>query len=471
MSKSVLLINAPFLELYGSQAVAYYFPMGIGYIASFLEKNGYDVKLIVEAEGRNVYEDAEKALQHSDYLFVGISCMTPAYPAALRLARMCRNYVPGVPVVLGGPHAGAVGAEILAEQPEFDFVCLGEGELPALELARKLESGEGDFDTIRGLAFRRSDGQIMSSPVSFHAELDELPYPARHLVNFDDFSLHSHLSLGEGHGATMITSRGCPYQCIFCSAHVTHGRKYRFHSDDYVINEMKLLKEKYNIRYIFFEDDTFTVVKQRVKRLCQRMMDEKTGVRFGCFSRVDVFDDEMAGMLSAAGCKMIIFGIESGDQEVLDKIRKGINLDHVRNAISLCRKHKIKSYASFVVGLPFEDRRRIEKTLAFGKSLNASIITFNPFVPFPGTPLFEPEKHKPKNPEDWSRFLTTDEPPFDVTPGVTAKELKAMVDRAHMTYYLHPSRLFRIIADVRSYSEFMSMLKSFLHMLRKSVNA
>ena len=470
MDKPILLAGAPFLELYGARGVSYYFPLGIGYLASYLEKHGRTVRIIAESEGTDVYDELAAAIQTGEHLFVGISAMTPAFPAAVRLAKIVRRHAPGTPVVLGGPHASAMGASILAEQDEFDFLCVGEGEITALELAGALAAQRTDFGDIRGLVWRDADGKVVANPPrEFHAELDDFPLPARHLVDFDKFSLHSHVSLGQGRGATIVTGRGCPFGCIFCSAHLTSGRKPRFHSDDYVIGEIRLLRDRYGIRYLFLEDDTFTAVRERVRRLCRRITDEKLGVTLGCFSRVDVFDEELAGLLRDAGFRLVIFGIESGVPEVLEKIRKGISLDKARRAIELCRSHGIKSFASFVVGFPFETRELIARTIDFGKGLDASVITFNPFVPFPGTPLFDPARHKPAAPDGWAKFLTTDEPPFDITPDTPARELKAMVDRAHVAYYLRPKRLLGILRDTRSLSDLAALGKSFLIMLRRSV--
>jgi radical SAM superfamily enzyme YgiQ (UPF0313 family) len=471
MQRPILLINAPYIHLYGDNIplAAYYFPLGIGYIASYLEKNGLSVNIITESPGVNVFDAIGRELRMNDYLLVGISSMTPGFPAAVRLAKIVREISPKTPVMLGGSHASAIGESILKDHPEFDFLCLGEGEITTLELIEALQTNSNAFENIFGLIWRNDDHQIIRNPNrSFNSNIDDLPFPARHLVPFKEFSLHSHLSFGESNGATMLTSRGCPFKCIFCSAHLTHGRVCRFHSEDYVINEIRMLRDQYGVRYVFFEDDTFTVNRNRLYRLCQRFRTENLGVFFGCFSRVDVFDEEMVRILSSAGCRLVIFGIESGVPEILKKLHKNININSAEKAINLCNKYNIKSYASFIVGLPFETREHIKQTFQFGKHVNSSFITFNPFVPFPGTPLYDPFKYKPNELFEWEKFLTTNVPPFDMTPGISRWELKSMIDRAHLQYYLKPWRIYSTLCQIRSFSEIKKLMRLSLAMIKSS---
>jgi radical SAM superfamily enzyme YgiQ (UPF0313 family) len=229
-----------------------------------------------------------------------------------------------------------------------------------------------------------------------------------------------------------------------------------------------MLRDQYGIGYVFFEDDTFTVNRSRLYRLCQRFRTENLGVSFGCFSRVDVFDEEMVRILSSAGCRLVIFGIESGVPEILKQLQKDININNAEKAVNLCNKYNIKSYASFIVGLPFETREHIKHTFQFGKRLNSSFITFNPFVPFPGTPLYDPFKYKPNELFEWEKFLTTNVPPFDVTPGVSRWELKSMIDRAHLQYYLNPRRIYSTLRQVRSFSEIKKFTRLSLAMIKSS---
>jgi radical SAM superfamily enzyme YgiQ (UPF0313 family) len=468
MSKPVLLINAPFHGLYGSlkSAVSYYFPLGVGYLAAYLEKNGYQVDLLVEERGISLQDSLLALLNKKDYLLVGFSAMTSAFPGAVRMAETVRQRCPRVPIILGGPHASGIGATLLEDHPQFDYLCLGEGERTLLELVDHLETGQPRRHEIKGLVWRSEAGGVtVNLPRPFFDAIDEFPFPARHLVNFASFSVSSHVTASDGHSATVISSRGCPFDCVFCAAHLTVGKKYRMRSEDSIIAELKMLRDQYQVRYVFFQDDTMTLARKRIASLCRRLKKEKLNINFGCFSRVEVFDAELGRMLAQAGCRLVIFGIESGVPEVLEKISKHISLKQAKQAIINCRDNNIQSYASFVVGFPFETKAQIRQTLAFGKSLDATRVTFNPFVPFPGCSLYDAAKHKPPRVDGWTRFLTTSEPPFDMTPGVPAPKLKAMVDRAHLEYYLSPRRLWRLVSSIRSPGELVAMIKAAMGML------
>jgi len=470
--RRILLANAPFYDLYGASrvAVSYYFPLGIGYIASLLEKHGYAVELLTESKTIDVFKAVRQKLTDGQYLLVGISSMTTSFPGAVRLARCAKEVAPGTPVVVGGPHVTGMADSALQEQPELDFLGIGEGELTVLQLAQALEAGRTDFADVQGLVWRSADGQVVANPLRpFHTNLDELGHPARHLVDFSEFSIHSHVYAGKGRGASVVTSRGCPFGCIFCSAHLTHGRRMRYHSLDFVMKELHLLRDRYGVKYVWFQDDTLTVNRRRVMELCERIQNAQLDMNFGCFSRVDVFDDEMARVLSAAGFRMVTFGIESGVPEILKKIGKSADLDQARQAIDNCRKHRIRAIASFVVGFPFESPEDLRKTFRFGRGLDASILMFNPLVPFPGSKVFDPVAHKPKTVDGWARFLTTEAPPFDMIPGIPARKLKALVEREHVKYYMHPRRIVRSLREMSSPAEVWQSARAFLGVLSRAL--
>jgi len=472
--KKIILISAPYQHLYGSVSslVSFYFPLGLGYIASFLEKNGYSVSLIAEDGQTNVFDEVARQICDDDLLYVGISSMTASFPAALKLARMIKNKIPDVPIAIGGPHAAALKRIILDNYSEFDFVCFGEGELTALEIAESL-SGRSSISDVTGIIWRNSEsGAIIENPPrAFHQSLDDFPYPARHLVNFQNYSLHSSINTsGKVKSATILTSRGCPYQCLFCATHLTAGRKHRFHSEEYILGELRFLKERYGIKHVFFEDEVITVNRARLNSLCRAIIDNNLDMVFSCFSRVDIFDEPMAELLKSAGFRMVIFGVESGAPEILKQMNKGASLDQARKAIDICKKYDLKSYAIFIVGLPFETLADVRQTIKFAFDLDASMITINPFVPFPGTPLFSMEDHYPKTVDGWAKFLMTSAPPFDMVPGVSGSKLQQVINQAHLKYYIRPNQIFRFLKRLKSFDEFPVLVKAFWMILKRSIN-
>ncbi len=479
----VLLVEAPYRAAYGGGgiAVSHYFPLGLGYLASYLEQQGRRVELLVESPRIDFWQELGDRLAHRTYLCVGISSMTSAFPMALRIARLVRQSPRPAPVILGGAHVTGVGAPALSAHAEIDFLVLGEGEITLGELVRWLSASPQDEPSrldpapagpagILGLVWRDATGAAVTNPPRpFHRHLDDFPPPARHLVELADFSLHAHTTGGWGRGATMLSSRGCPFGCLFCAAHLTDGKKYRVRSLEHILSELRTLRDQHGIRYVFFEDDVITVMRRRLLDLCQALEAADLGMTFGCFSTVEHFDEAAAQAMSRAGFRLVIFGMESGDPETLARLgkSKGATLDAARAAIDRCRRHGLRSYASFVVGFPFETRAQIERTLAFGRALRPSMLTFNPLVPFPGTPLFDPQRHTPADPEGWSAFVTSRTPPFDLNPELSAQRLRQRVDRAHLRYYLHPFTVWRMAREAGSWREIWALFQGFLGLLAR----
>ncbi len=463
--KPILLVIAPYHDFYGvyKNAVSHYFPLGLGYIAAYLESHGFNVEMLLEDGANDVLYSVRDHISRKDYLFVGISSMTSAFPQAVRIAKIVRQEKPGTPIVLGGAHVSGVGPILLNSLPDFDMLAIGEGELTALELAQTLAIDSKEYVHINGLVWRGDDGKVnINHPRDFHGAIEDFGIPARHLIDFKRFSVHAHVTAGGGIGATILTSRGCPFGCKFCSAHLTDGKKYRFRSVPNIIQELRHLKNDYGVSYVFLEDDTVTVMSKRLYDLCDAIRSANLDITFGCFSRVDVFDEETAMKMSQAGFRLVIFGIESGVPEVLARIGKGkgATIEKAKKAISLCAQYGMKSYASFVVGFPFETRKQIMETIRFGMKLNPSVLTFNPLVPFPGTPLFLPEKHEPKDEGGWAKFLTTDVPPFDMVPNMSRFELRSVINRAHLRFYLQPVQIYRMLKGISSFQEGLSLARA-----------
>ncbi|OSM01918.1 putative Fe-S oxidoreductase [Magnetofaba australis IT-1] len=455
--------------------MSYYFPLGLGYLAAYLEKQGRRVELLVESPRVEFWAELNARLRQHAYLCVGISSMTSAFPQALRIARLVKQHAPATPVVAGGAHVSGVGAAALEAHAEIDFLVLGEGEITLWELARWLNAEtDAEPTQIAGLAWRNAAGTVMrNAPRGFHPTLDDFPPPARHLTQFTDFALHAHTTGGGGRGATMLSSRGCPFGCLFCSAHLTDGKKYRVRSIDAILAELRELRDRYEVRYVFFEDDVITVMRKRLLALCAAIVEADLQMTFGCFSTVEHFDEELARTMSRAGFRLVIFGMESGDAQILAQLGKGkgATLDDARAAVARCRRYGMRSFASFVVGFPFESVAQIERTFAFGRALRPSLLTFNPLTPFPGTPLFDPQRHTPAHADGWADFVTTRALPFDMNPELSASQLMQRVQRAHLRYYLHPLTLWRMLREIRSWGEIQALLVGFLGLLARLFGA
>jgi len=465
--EKVLLIDPPYRYLYGKSHAATqpYFPLGLGYIAAVLRRAGYACQLLVDLGKKDFLATVMNTIKDSSPTLIGFTAMTTNYPNAVHIAREIKKTYT-IPIVIGGAHASACGAKILAsENGSFDYAILGEGEDTMTELVAALRMGKKDLSSINGLVWRSGDGQvIINPPRALKEDMDSLPFPARDMVDMGLFSIHSHIKSSEN-AATILTSRGCPYGCVFCSAHTVSGRRYRPHSAKYVLSEMEELVNKYNVKYVFIQDDTFTFDRGRLKEICEQMIARGLRLKFGCLSRVDIMDLSMAKLLKKAGCVNVVFGIESGDEEVLKKMRKQISLKQVNTAIHACEAAGIKTLASFIIGFPFDTKETIERTIKFALTLNPTLVAFNPLVPFPGADIFDDTVHVPRDIDGWSRYLTVSVPPFSFVNGLTPEEIYGLAQRGHRRFYLRPGQMFRMVKNVHSFSEIKEMVRAGLAVL------
>jgi radical SAM superfamily enzyme YgiQ (UPF0313 family) len=330
---------------------------------------------------------------------VGVSCPFSAqWENALGLIKLVRETLPRCTVVLGGPHATVSGREILEAYPQVHFVVAGEGELSLPRLVSAIEGNNRPaFAAIPGLMWRDEDGEIRANPVESITDLDALPLPAYSLVDFERlFELQSQgLSARDDkfHAASIITSRGCPYTCTFCSIHISMGYRWRAHSVEYTMNHIKCLSEKYGVCHLHIEDDNFTFNRNRANEICRRLISE--GVRLSWDTpngvRADTLNDDLLENMKKSGCVNLVIAAESGDQGVVNNIiKKRIDLNSIERAARLAKKHGIPMACFFVVGFPGETKKNINDTLNFAVKLYGSYNCY-PFInlatPLPGTEL------------------------------------------------------------------------------------
>ncbi len=445
----IILINTPFIELYGPIKIAAgrYFPLGLGYIAAVLKREGHDVVIIdPEAQGLD-YPGIRRAIRDFKPDVAGLSAATPSFEQACRIARIAREE--GVSdIILGGAHASSVPSLVLEKCPDINLVAIGEGEGIMSDLCKGRP-----LDEIEGIAYRK-DGEIrFTKPREFIADVDSLPFPARELVDLGLYRPNTYVDMGK-RSATLITSRGCPSRCIFCASHKTLGRRFRVHSPGYVISEMEHLMEKYNIEHFIFNDDTFTVNRKRVLEICSLITSRKMKVNWYCFARVDTLDRELLSVMMKAGCSSIGLGIESGDAEVLKNLKKGITLEQSRRAMKICNEAGIETYAFFILGSPGESLASMRRTINFAKELKPTLAFFNMMVPYPGTEVFSSLNLNPDSIDNWKDFVAIGTTSAIRSPGISEDELERLVSEANSAFYLRPSQIFRILRHVRTWKRF-----------------
>lgn len=454
----ILLTEAPFD--YGEAVVDLdrYFPLGIGYIAAYLRQHGHQVRMYTGDAG----EDFRRELDLFEPDWVGFSAMTSSFPNAVRMAQMVKERSNAITVV-GGQHVSSVGSESLDVFPCFDFMVYGEGEETALELTKKFERGATDFSGVLGIAFRKGNQVVKTPPRGLLLDMDSYPPPARDLVDLSLFGTHAHLRFGK-YTASLVTSRGCPWHCTYCSSHVTMGRKYREHSPEYVADDIERMLKNFGISNFIFWDDVFTMSKKRIHQICEEFLKRGLGDRITwyCLSRVDRIDEESVRLMSRAGCKMMSFGVESGSQYTLDRIKKLASLEGAIEAVKYCKKVGIRTQATFILGFPWETPKLMQETIDFAKKLAPQVALFFTLTPYPGTEIWNliPDEEKPKTLDEWSTFVCNTRNPKSYIPGLSDAELKKIARRAHLEFYLRPSQMWNMLRNLESPLEFFSYARS-----------
>lgn len=462
----VLLIETPYE--YGALATMTrpHFPLGLGYLASYLRRQGCEVRLILGITPEQLLgELAEFRPQ-----VVGVSSMTPTFCQAVGICRKVKQSSDAV-TVMGGVHVTALKEEILDAHPEVDFVVYGEGEETLGELCGALARGEQDFSGIAGLVFRRADGTIQINPSrELIKDIDSLPFPARDLVDMSLLGSHRYIDSGRV-SATITSSRGCPFKCAFCSSHITMGKRYRIRSAANVLAEIDEVVQRFGVTHLAFEDDTFTLFPERVKAICEGLIARRYDLIWFCLSRVESMTVEMARLMRRAGCRLVSFGIETGSQEILEKIHKKISLAQAQKAIDACYQAGLRTQGTFILGFPFDTPQTLRATLHFAQKLSPTVAIFFCLIPYPGTEMFQylPASLRPQKPEDWQNFVATinNQGYLSLIPGVSAAELARLTELWHLRFYLRPRQLYRMLRTLHNWEDFCSYLYSGWGLARK----
>jgi len=404
-------------------------PLGLAYIASMLKQN-HDVKIIDSNILSYTLEDVERELRSFNPDIVGITSVTPSIYEAYKVAKTAKKVNENCTVVLGGPHATFMSRQTLKECEHIDIIVKGEGEETTKELVEKIKEG-APLDEVKGITFRKENKVIDTKLRPFIKDIDVIPFPSWDLLPMHLYKFNRVKYI------TMLTSRGCPFKCSFCSSSRLFGGYWRGRSPENVIEEMRVVYEKYKIRNIEFVDDTFTLDQKRAERICDEIIEEGLDVTWGASSRVDTLSKRLVEKMKKAGCWIIFLGIESGSQKILDAIGKRITLEQIRRAVKILKDVGIQVLGSFIIGFLQDTKETIKETIKFAKSLNLDYAEFSILTPYPGTPIYDyAKKNGMLLTEDWSKY-TAVEPVLKIK-GASEKEVKALFQKAYITFYLRP---------------------------------
>lgn len=442
------------------------FPIGLGYIASVLEEEGYNVKIFDFQILKNTINKYKNILIKENFNIVGFSVATITKNNTLNLAKITKEILPESKIMAGGAHTSIYPGDLVENSREIDFEVIGEGEESVLELVRAVEGGK-DFAGIKGIFYKSKDKIIKNEPRDLIKNLDEIPPPAHHLFQLQYYNPPPGMFFKRPL-LHMITTRGCPFNCIFCDDRKIWRGKCRQRSAENIVEEIEYLKKNFNAREIHFYDDTFTVNKKRIYSLCGLLKKKKINIIWRCSSRVDTVDEEMLKEMYSAGCRSISYGIESGDDEILKKMNKGTTVEQAKNAVRWTNKAGIQAKGFFMLNFPGETIQTTEKTIALSKELELDFAGFNLTVPHHGERLKKlvEENYVLNKKAYFNPSAKMGNEIYFYQPRLPEEYLKKAYKRAAREFYLRPGYIFRMLCKIKNFDMFKSYAGGFFRLFK-----
>ena len=411
-----------------------YPPLGLLYIASVLRDSGHEIGFFDEGarskKGLSLFKYAKKFNPDA----CGVAVYTTNIIETFKKISFIKKHNPKCVIFVGGPHATVLPERTLQECKDIDYLVCGEGENTTKELLDVIQMN-GDISSVNGLYFRDSETIKKTGTRDLIKNLDSIPFPMYELL--DDFEyVFDSLKVGKKLG-TLMTSRGCPYDCAFCAAKAVWRGSFRRRSPENIIGEIKLLIDKYGYDELYFMDDLFAVNKRWLDKFYTLKQEHSIDVPWKCLGRVDLLESEDYQKMADSGCYLIQFGVESGDNDILENICKGITTSQVIDGFSKAKAAGLNTFAFFIIGHQLDTYETILKTINFSKELCPDFLSFFCLVPFPGTKLYEliPEDSK----YDWSRLMYSDWgrdlKPIQIS-SVPSEDLLAFEQQAYAKIYV-----------------------------------
>lgn len=426
---------------------------GLCWLGAVARQNNYNIEIVDALPLKLNNDDLAKLITGKSPKYVGITACSIDIFSAADFAMKLKSISPNIITFIGGAHVTAVPRETMERFTAFDIGVIGEGEDTIIDLLDTLEGRNSkNLSEVAKITYRDSGKIKFTDSLRPAVNLNSLPLPAWDLLpeikkNYfaPPWTMHS------GKTATIITSRGCPYQCIYCDRKI-FGNKVRFHSAGYVLDMIKTLHSKYGILHFRIADDNFIVNKKRLKELCDLIKKENLGISWSCLARVDSIDTESLTMMKDAGCWSIAFGIETGSQKIHDFEKKKISLDKIEEAVKLTRKAGIRTIGFNIIGHPLETVETIKETIRFNKKIKIDDSKTQFMVPFPGSELYHIAEKYGTFKKDWKSMSVFSEPVF-VPHGFTKEELIKWNKISFRSFYFQPRIIFSYLTNVRSVAE------------------
>lgn len=438
--------------------------IGFGYLAAYLKSKikNIDISILDCLKEKYDHEKFREYIKKEKPGVVGITAFTMEIDSALKCCKIVKEIDSNIKIVIGGPHVSNFTEAVLCDK-NVDFIFLGEAEIGFYELVKELMH-KNEFSKVHNLGYKENN-KLKFNEVKFFDNLDELPMPDYELIKFNEYpKMYFMKKFPSG---PIITSRGCPFSCTFCSAGKMSGKKFRARSPKKIIEEIKYLKEKYNIKEFQIWDDNFTMNKERAMEFCNLLIKENINLEWWCPNglRIETLDEELLKKMKESGCYSMAVGIESGSEKIQKDMKKFLNLDKAREIVKLADKIGIRTQGFFIIGYPTETREDILKTIKIAKELPLDRASFSLFQPLVGSEIYECLKKEGKL-KDLDLSKCEYSKPSILPEGLkNMKELKDLQRKAILSFYLRPKVLTKFIIEnmnLDQIKELGSMFKKYI---------
>lgn len=434
--------------------------LGLGYIASVLEKENHEVKMIDCDAEKIGFEEIKNNFNTYQPDMVGIYIMTWTFVQANEIAKLIKSLNSKIKVIAGGPGITSM-PDMSIKYGNFDFGVIGEGEKTIVELIDSIKNNKNDFQNILGIVFKKDNQIIITGQRPLIENLDSLPFPSRHLMPvkkyYDVFTRKKYF-------ATIIATRGCPFNCTFCDRKNRMGKNWRMRSPENILEEIEEIKSKYGIKEFMFFDDNLIANKDWANKFCDEILKRKFKFIWECRARADMLlDESFAKKLRKAGCYRIRIGFESGDNNILKIVKKGITTEQSRLCAKICKKAGIEIFGYFMMGSPYETEKTIQKTLDLALEIDSSFSLFSKTIMIPGSELFDwGVKEGYIGRDYWEKFIRGEEkngaPPIN-TKILPEETIDKYISTANKKIYLRPKYIIRKLLGIRSFHQLYKQIK------------
>lgn len=434
-------------------------PFSLASCAAVIREMGSEVRIIdCVAEGINLMGLKEQVKQYNPDLII-LNTSTPTIVDDMEIIDNLKINNPKIRTGVIGIHPTSLPEEVFKMSKGLDYIIRGEPEMILKDLVLAINKKKS-LSKIKGLSYRINGKIFHNPPREFIQDLDSLPFPAWDLLNINNYTL----PFKEDPFLMVVPSRGCPHNCIFCNAKIYYGNKVRLRSPKRIVDEIEWAKNNFKVKNFHFWTESFTLNRNFALEISKEILKRNVRINWTCNSRVDNVDLELLEFMKKAGCWMISFGIESGDQYILDNAKKGITLEESVNAVKLSKQVGLDVSIQCIIGLPGETKKTALKTITFAKSLNADYAQFYCAVPFPGSDFYYlAKKNKWLTNIDWAKF-EQDQSVLNLG-NLKAQDIMKLRKMAYISYYTSPRKIYHVFLKFKHNSNFIKFihrLKSFL---------